>query len=74
METNRAADAFYRARVSRIPNLELPKIEPLPFKLVCETVVIPKLMSIKRLPSLNHKPRKTTYKTGNRFSAKRNRK
>lgn len=73
METNRAADAFYRAKVLELPNLELPKIEPLPFKFVWETIVIPKLISIKRLPSLNHKPRKTTYKTVKRFSAKRNR-
>lgn len=73
METNRGIEAFYRTKVSGLTYLELHKIEPLPFKFVWETIVIPKLMSIKRLPSLNHKPRKTTYKTVKRFSAKRNR-
>lgn len=52
--------------------IELPKIEPLPFKHVWNTVVTPKILGTK-LPNINHKPRKTTYKTVNRFSAKRNR-
>lgn len=53
--------------------IELPKIEPLPFKHVGNTVVLPPLVPMKRLPSLNYKTRKTTYKTVKRFSAKRNR-
>ena len=32
-----------------------------------------KLARIGKLPQLNYKPRKTTYKTVKRFSAKRNR-
>lgn len=69
METNRAIEAFYRVK-----RIEIPDLEPLPFKYIWNTIVLPKLISIKRLPSLNYKPRKTTYKTVNRFSAKRNRK
>ena len=69
METNRGIEAFFRAT-----RIEIPDLEPLPFKYVWNTIVLPKLISIKRLPSLNHKPRKITYKTVKRFSAKRNRK
>ena len=72
METNRAIDAVNRSEVLKIANLELPKIEPLPFKYIWNNVVIPKILGIK-LPNLNRKPRKTTYKTVKRFSAKRNR-
>jgi hypothetical protein len=68
MKTNRAIEAFYR-----IKRIEIPYLEPLPFKYVWNTVVLPLLVPIKRLPSLNYKPRKTTYKTTKRFSAKRNR-
>ena len=49
------------------------ELEPLPFKYVWNTSVLPLLVPMKRLPSLNYKPRKTTYKTVKRFSAKRNR-
>ena len=72
METNRGIDAFYRSKVSGLTYLELHK-ELLPFKYVWDTVVLHLLVPMKRLPSLNHKPRKTTYKTAKRFSAKRNR-
>lgn len=68
METNRGIDAFYR-----IERIELPDLEPIPFKYIWDNFILPRLVSINRLPSLNHKPRKTTYKTVKRFSAKRNR-
>ena len=68
METNRGIDAFYR-----IERIELPDLEPIPFKYIWDNFISPRLVSINRLPSLNHKPRKTTYKTVKRFSAKRNR-
>ena len=68
METNRGIEAFFRTT-----RIEMPDLEPIPFKCVWNAFVLPKLISIKRLPSLNHKPRKTTYKTVKRFSAKRNR-
>jgi hypothetical protein len=68
MKTNRAIEAFYRVK-----RIEIPDIEPLSFKYVWNTVVLPLLVPMKRLPSLNYKPRKTTYKTVKRFSAKRNR-
>lgn len=68
METNRGIEAFYRVK-----RIELPDLTPLPFKYVWNTIVLPRLASIKGLPRLNSKPRKTTYKTVKRFSAKRNR-
>ena len=48
------------------------RLEPIPFKYVLDNIILPRFMPIKRLPSLNYKPRKTTYKTVKRFSAKRN--
>lgn len=72
MEENFRFKYAFRDCVS-LKAIELPKIEPLPFKHVWNTVVIPKILGTK-LPNINHKPRKTTYKTVKRFSAKRNRK
>lgn len=72
MEEKFTFEPVFRDCVS-LKAIELPKIEPLPFKFVWETIVLPKLVSIKRLPNLKYKPRKTTYKTVKRFSAKRNR-
>lgn len=68
METNRGIEAFYNCKVLEIPDLN--PLEPIPFKYVWNNFMIP----IKRLSSLNYKPRKTTYKTVKRFSAKKNRK
>ena len=71
METNRGIEAFYNCKVLEIPDLN--PLEPIPFKYVLDNIILPRIMLIKRLPSLNYKPRKTTYKTVKRFSAKRNR-
>lgn len=68
METNRGVEAFFK-----VTRIEIPDLEPLSFKDVWNTVVLPLLVPMKRLPSLKYKPRKTTYKTMKRFSAKRNR-
>ena len=67
METNRGIEAFFRAM-----RIEILDLEPLSFRYLWNTVALPLLVPMKRLPSLNHKPRKTTYKTIKRFSAKRN--
>ena len=73
MKTNRGIEAFNASKKIELPNFELPILEPLPFKYVWNTVVLPLLIPIKRHPRINYKPRKTTYKTVKRFSAKRNR-
>ena len=39
----------------------------------CRVFTFVKLVRIGKLPQLNYKPRKTTYKTVKRFSAKRDR-
>lgn len=71
METNRGIEAFYNCKVLEIPDLN--PLEPILFKYVWNNFMLPLLIPTKRLPSLNYKPRKTTYKTVKRFSAKRNR-
>ena len=49
------------------------ELEPLPFKYIWDNFILSRIIPIKRLPRINYKPRKTTYKTVKRFSAKRNR-
>lgn len=73
MGTNRGIEAFYESKKIELPNFELPIFEPIPFKYIWDNFILTRIIPIKRLPRINYKPRKTTYKTVKRFSAKRNR-
>jgi hypothetical protein len=73
MKTNRGIEAFYESKKIELPNFELPILEPIPFKYIWDNFILSRIIPIKRLPRINYKPRKTTYKTVKRFSAKRNR-
>lgn len=73
METNRGIEAFYASKKIELSNFELPILEPIPFKFIWDNFILSRIIPIKRLPRINYKPRKTTFKTVKRFSAKRNR-